>query len=71
MSPIDSAQQTLSVETADGRSSINIDSLMIGSDVLQAGLSGMGMIAENGHLIGPTLSEWVSASFVRAGLSDS
>jgi hypothetical protein len=68
VSPIDSPQALRMVETTDNRPSITIDDLLIGSDEFQTGLSGVGMVTVNGRLVGPTLSEWVSASYGRAAL---
>ena len=65
VSPINSAQTFRKVYTADGQPSIYIDSLLVGSDGFQAGLSGVAMVAIAGNLVGPTLAEWIAASHVR------
>ena len=68
VSPIDSPQVLRMVSTTDGRPSINIDDLLIGSDEFRAALSGVGMVTVDGRLVGPTFSEWISASYLRTGV---
>jgi hypothetical protein len=68
VSPIGSPEEKRKVDTTDGRPSINIDNLLIGSNELQAGLSGVGMVAVDGHAAGPTLIEWLSASYSRTAI---
>jgi len=67
--PIDSPQEMRKVDTTVGRQPINIDNLLIGSDELQVGLSGVGMVVIDGHAVGPTLTEWLSASFSRSAIA--
>lgn len=65
ISPINSPQAFRKVSST-GHPSIFIDSLLIGSDQFEARLSGVGMVAIDGSLVGPTFSEWVSASSRRS-----
>jgi hypothetical protein len=66
--PLGSPQEKRKVDATAGRPSINIENLLIGSNELQAALSGVGMVAVDGRAIGPTLIEWLSASYLRAAI---
>jgi hypothetical protein len=66
LSPISSPQILRLVQASDGHASINLDNLLIGSDALQAAISGVGMVMINGQAVGPTFNEWISGSYVRS-----
>jgi len=65
--PIDSRASLWTADTADGKPSIRIDDLLVGSDSFQARLSGV--VTRNGRSVSPTLGEWISSSAWRAGLT--
>jgi hypothetical protein len=68
VSPLGSQQEKRKVDATGGRPSINIENLLIGSNELQAALSGVGMVAIDGRAVGPTLTEWLSASYLRTAI---
>jgi TIR domain len=66
VSPIGSKQELRGVESTDGLPSISVDTLKVGSQDLQALVSGVGLVTVNDALVGPTLKEWVAAGTGRA-----
>ncbi|MDP8982740.1 MAG: toll/interleukin-1 receptor domain-containing protein [Acidobacteriota bacterium] len=66
VSPIGSPQILRRVRAAAAGAPIEIGNLLIGSDVLQGVISGVGWVSMDGREVGPTFNEWISGSYLRA-----
>ncbi|MGI8990057.1 MAG: toll/interleukin-1 receptor domain-containing protein [Bryobacteraceae bacterium] len=65
VNPIGSGELIRMVQPVNPRESIDVRNIAIGSDTLQADIAGTGLVTVNGRLAGPTLAEWVTASYPR------
>src|SRR6266404_643464 len=66
ISPINSPQILRMVRTANSRAPIDVGNLLIGTDLLQGVISGVGWVTIDNAAVGPTFNEWISGSYARA-----
>jgi hypothetical protein len=66
VSPINAPQILRRVRAANSHAPIDIGNLLIGSDLIQGVISGVGWVTIDNAAVGPTFHEWITGSYLRS-----